>query len=105
MLREVTVQFVTLFWKTTEAGYLDVDGVVNANVSRYLGECPETTAIVDRLIEIVRTGGEATRNKWYRDAFSLYYALSRNYRAGVCSLGVVGTEIVARLHTAATGTG
>lgn len=38
-------------------------------------------------------------------AFSLYYALSRNYRAGVRTLGVVGTGIVARLRGAVQGTG
>jgi len=72
VLRELTVQRLTLFWKTTEAGYLDVDGKVNANVLLYLGECPETAAVVEWLIEIVRTGCEATCDKCYRDAFSLY---------------------------------
>ncbi len=105
MLRELTVQRLTLFWKTTEAGYLDVDGVVNANVLLYLGERPETAAVVDWLIDIVRTGREATCDKWYRDAFSLYYALSRNYRAGVRRVGVVAPEIVARIRDAASATG
>jgi hypothetical protein len=105
MLRELTVQRVTLFWKTSEAGYFDIDGVVNANALLYLGECPETAAIVDWLIEIVRTGREETCDKWYRDAFSFYYALSRNYRAGVRTLGVVVPEILARLRCAAAGTG
>ncbi len=105
MLRELTVERATLFWKTTEAGYLDIDGVVNANALLYLGECPETAAIVHWLIEIVQTGREATCDKWYRDAFSLYYALSRNYWAGVRTLGVVVPEILARLRGAAAGTG
>ena len=105
MLRELTLQRLTLFWKITEAGYLDVDGVVNSNVLLYLGERRETAAVVQWLIEIVRTGREATCDKWYRDAFSFYYALSRNCRAGVRALAVVGPEIVARLRDAATGTG
>ncbi len=105
MLRELTLQRATLFWKTTEAGYLDIDGVVNANVLLYLGECPETAPIIDWLIEIVRTAREATCDKWYRDAFSLYYALSRNYRAGVRTLGVVVPEILARLRGAAAASG
>ncbi len=105
MLRELTVQRATLFWKTTEAGYLDIDGVVNANALLYLGECPQTSAIIQWLIEIVRTGREANCDKWYRDAFSLYYALSRNYRAGVRKLGVVVPEILARLHEAAANSG
>jgi hypothetical protein len=105
MLQELTLQRLTLFWKTTEAGYLDVDGVVNANVLLYLGECPQTAAIVNWMIEIIRTGGEATCDKWYRDSFSFYYALSRNYRAGVRALGLVGPEIVARLRDAAKSSG
>jgi hypothetical protein len=55
--------------------------------------------------EIVRTGCEATCDKWRRDAFSLYYALSRNYRAGVRTLGVAGPEIVARVRGAGHGMG
>jgi hypothetical protein len=105
MLRGLTVERATLFWKTTEAGYLDVDGVVNANALLYLGERPETAAIVRWLIEIVRTDREATCDKWYRDAFSLYYALSRNYRDGVRALGVVVPEILARLRRGAVDTG
>jgi hypothetical protein len=105
MLRELTVERATLFWKTTEAGYLDIDGVVNANVLLYLGERPETEAVVHWLIDIVRTGREATCDKWYRDAFSFYYALSRNYRAGVRTLGVVVPEILARLRGTAAGNG
>ena len=105
MLRELTPQRLSVFWKTTEAAYLDVNGVVNANVLLYMGECPQTVATVNWMIEIVRTGREATCDKWYRDAFSFYYALSRNYRAGVRALGVVGPEIVARLRGAARGSG
>lgn len=105
MLRELTLQRLTLFWKTTEAAYLDVDGVVNANVLLYIGECPQTAATVGWMIEIIRTGREATCDKWYRDAFSFYYALSRNYRAGIRALGVVGPEIVARLRGAARSSG
>ncbi len=105
MLSELTVQRVTLFWKITEAGYLDIDGVVNANALLYLGESPETAAIIDWLIEIVRSGREANCDKWYRDPFSFYYALSRNYWAGIRTLGVVVPEILARLRDAAAGTG
>jgi hypothetical protein len=105
MLGDLTVQRVMMFWKASEAGYLDIDGVVNANALLYLGECPETAAVIDWLIEIVRMDREATCDKWYRDAFSLYYALSRNYRAGVRTLGVIVPEILARLRGAAAGTG
>jgi hypothetical protein len=104
MLRELTVARLTVFWKT-EAGYLDVDGVVNANVLLYLGQRPETSAAVSWLIHIVETGCEASCDKWYRDAFSLYYAISRSYRSGVPALGVLGPAIVARLRAATLASG
>ena len=105
MLRELTAARLTVFWQKTEAGYLDVDGVVNANVLLYLGERPETRAAVSWLIDIVEKGCEASCDKWYRDAFSFYYALSRTYRNGVRGLGAVGPAIVARLRAATLASG
>jgi hypothetical protein len=105
VLGEATLARLTVFWKTTEAGYLDVDGVVNANVLLYLGDRPETKAIEAWLIEIVRTGQEAGCDKWYRDAFSVLYAVSRCFHAGATALGAVRPQMVARLRAAADGAG
>ena len=105
MAREMTLPRMTIFWKTTEAGYRDVDAVVNANALLYLGLRPETEAIVAWLIEIIRAEREACCDKWYRDAFSLYYALSRCFHAGVLELGATREAIVERLQTATASSG
>ncbi len=105
MVRDVTLQRLTAFWIKTEAGYLDTDGVVNANVLLYLGDRPETRAVVDWLTDIVQTGREADCDKWYRDAFSFYYALSRNYSEGVMSLHLTRGAVVDRLRSARTDSG
>jgi hypothetical protein len=101
MLSEITLMRLTAFWAGTEAGYHDVDGVVNANVLLYLGERAETRPVIDWLIEIVQNGEEVRCDKWYRDRFTFYYALSRNYYAGIAALGRVRAQIVTRLEEAA----
>lgn len=105
LLAEVTIPRYTVFFKATEAGYNDVDGVVNANVLLYLGERPETQAVVEWLIDIVETGQEATCDKWYRDPFPFYYALSRNFHAGVRGLESAKGVVVERLEAAARADG
>lgn len=97
VLGEVTVARMTVFWKTTEAGYRDVDAVVNANVLLYLGERPETAPVVAWLGRIVAEGREADSDKWYRDLFTFHYALSRCHHAGIRGLGHLGPAIRDRL--------
>ncbi len=82
-LSEATLSRLVVFWRTTEASYNDVDAVVNANVLLYLGERPETQPVIDWLRRIIRGGGEATADKWYRDIFTFHYAVSRCHHAGV----------------------
>jgi hypothetical protein len=105
MVREVNVQRLALFWKMTEAGYRDIDGVVNANVLLYLGARPETAASIDWLKGIVRGNREADCDKWYRNAFSFWYALSRTYHAGVEAFGDVRAEVVAKVENASDPSG
>jgi hypothetical protein len=88
------------FWKLEPTRH-DVDGVVNANVLFYLGEVPETRPVVDYLIGIVRRGEEDRCDGWYANRFMFYYALSRNFHAGVNAFEAVRDEAVARLVGAA----
>ena len=77
MLKEFTPQRFTIFFKTTEAGYLDVDSVVNANVALYLGPGEDTAPVIEWLTTAAVRGEESTTDKWYRDPFTYYYAVSR----------------------------
>ncbi len=83
MLREFRPQRFTIFFSTTEASYLDVDGVVNANVALYLGNCPQTVPVLNWIEQIVEQGLEAECDKWYRDRYTFYYAVSRVQLEGV----------------------
>jgi hypothetical protein len=105
LLAECTIPRYTIFWKTTEAGYNDIDGVINANILLYLGERPETRPIIDWLTEIVRNRQEATCGKWYRDPYVFYHALSRNHPTRIEALGTVREPILARLAAAARENG
>ena len=97
LLAEFTLPRYVAFWKITEAGYGDIDGVVNANVVLYLGDRPETRQAISWLIAIVESGREMVCDKWYRDPFTFYYALSRNYHAGIEAFNTVRQPILARL--------
>lgn len=83
VLGEVTLARLTVFWRTTEADYDDVDAVVNANVLLYLGDTAEIAPVVRWLARIVEEGREAESDKWYRDIFTFHYALSRCRLAGI----------------------
>lgn len=84
------------FWKL-EPDRHDVDCVVNANVLFYVGEAPETRPVIDYLMDILRRGEEGRCDRWYQNPFMFYYALSRNFHAGVAALGGVRDESVARI--------
>jgi len=74
---------------------------VNANVLFYVGELPETRPVVDYLIDIRRRDAEDSCDGWYANHFMFYYAVSRNFHAGVSALGAVRDESVARIIGAA----
>jgi hypothetical protein len=105
VLADFNVPRYTIFWKATEAGYNDIDGVVNANVALYLGDRPETRQAISWLIKVVESGQEATCDKWYRDRFTFCYALSRGYHAGIEAFDAVREPIIARLSEAAQASG
>lgn len=89
------------FWKLNESAPRDVDCVVNANVLLYLGDGPETRAVVDYLIDIVRRGDEGCCDKWHLNRFTFYYVVARNFHAGVAAFEAVREEAVARIVRAA----
>jgi hypothetical protein len=89
------------FWKLNESEPDDVDCVVNANVLLYAGDSPETRAVVDYLIGIVRRGEEGCCDKWHLNRFTFYYVVSRNFDAGVAALGAARDDAVGRIVAAA----
>lgn len=86
VLGEITLARMIVFWKTSEANYNDVDAVVNANVIFYLGEGPEAEPVIEWLRQIIEESREAESDKWYRDIFTFYYAVSRCHHAGIDGL-------------------
>jgi hypothetical protein len=97
VLLDINLARMTVFWKTTEARYNDVDAVVNANALLYLGVCGANRPIIEWLERIVRDGNEAVCDKWYRDPYTFYYALSRNHHRGVASFSEVIEVILSRI--------
>jgi hypothetical protein len=53
--------------------------------------------VIDYLIEIVRKRKEGVCDKWYWNRLSFYYAVSRNFYAGVQAFAVVRDEVIARI--------
>jgi len=88
------------FWKLEPTRH-DVDCVVNANVLFYLGQRPETQTTIDYLMDIFRRGKEDDCDRWYANRFMFYYAISRNFHAGVTAFGEIRDESVERIVAAA----
>lgn len=88
------------FWKLEPTRH-DIDSVVNANVLLYLGENAQTRPVIDYLIDISRRGEEGERDRWYANSFMFYYAISRNFYAGVTAFGEIRDELVGRIVDAA----
>ena len=97
LLREATWQRLLVIWKVTEASYNDVDGVVNANVLRYLGNRVETRPVIKWLLEIIEDEKEAESDKWYRDPFTFYYAIAQCARSGVSAFNNIAPRACSRL--------
>lgn len=85
-----------LFWLNHEASRSDIDAVVNANVLFYLGLDAETRPVVDYLIKVIVEYGEVKSDNWYKNPFTLYYFISRNYRT-IKELEPVKEHIVKRI--------
>ena len=66
-----------LFFNQTSAAVNDVDAVVNANVVHYLGPVEGTEGAVAYLCDVLRSGTEASCDKWYPNPFMAWYAFAR----------------------------
>jgi hypothetical protein len=86
-----------LFWRTTEADPQDIDGVVNANVLRYLGDGPWAPPVVGFLSHVVRRRQEGGCDKWYRSGLAFHHALSRCARRGIAGLAPLREVAVERV--------
>ena len=97
LLREATWQRLLVIWKVSEASYDDVDGVVNANVLRYLGGGASSAPVIAWLQDVILQGRESECDKWYRDPYTFYYAVAQCIRAGVDGFPSIGPQVKARL--------
>jgi hypothetical protein len=97
-LREITLERMLLFWRTTEADYNDIDAVVNANVILYLGRNSTTLPVIQWLAQVVEKGTELDNDKWYRDLFTFHYALSRCHYAGISGFEHLKSLVITRLN-------
>jgi hypothetical protein len=86
-----------VFWKKMECGRDDIDGVVNANLMYYLGDTEYTQPIIQLLIKIIEEKKEGDCDKWYRNPFTVYYFMSRNYYIGITKLEAIKQPIIDRI--------
>lgn len=86
-----------LFWRGAACDRYDVDAIVNANVLYYLGDKEATQPIIDLLIKVIEEGKENDCDKWYRNLFTVYYFISRNYYAGITKLEPIRKTILDRI--------
>ncbi len=93
------------FWKLTASAPDDVDCVVNANALFYAGDGPQTRAVVDYLIGVLRKGEEGCCDKWHTNPFMFHYVVSRNFHAGMKAFESVREESVGRIVAAAAADG
>lgn len=93
------------FFKYNEAKPDDIDGVVNANVLLYLGAIKETEAVIEYLIEIVRSNREDRCDKWHHNPLMFYYTVSRCFSAGITALAPIRELIIGRVRESLTKIG
>lgn len=83
-------------WATTEAEPDDVDGVVNANVLRYLGRRAPAAAVA-WVASVVEAGNEDDCDSWHRNRFTLYAAIADGVRRGVVGYRSITDTVAARI--------
>ncbi|MDB5011700.1 MAG: hypothetical protein JWR67_770 [Mucilaginibacter sp.] len=86
-----------LFWKNFPCARNDVDAVVNANVLYYLGKSAATLPVINYLIQVIIEGREEECDKWYKNPFTVYYFISRNYYCGIGELEQIRQLIADRI--------
>lgn len=93
------------FWRAKMIDRYDVAMGVNANVLYFLGKRSETEPVIKALIEIILTGKESSCDTYYRNPFTIYYQISRNYREGIRELAPVIEPITHRILEKRRGDG
>ena len=83
----------------------NVDSVINANVLFYLGESALTRPVIDYLIEMSLREQEDFGDRWYVSKLMLYYAVSRNYYAGLTAFDSIRATVVERIERTARPNG
>jgi hypothetical protein len=65
------------FFRSYSAQWRDIDAVVNANCLFALGRFPGHEPVVAHLLGVLRTGTEASCDKWYDSPFAVWYFFAR----------------------------
>lgn len=86
-----------IFWKKNECGRYDIDAGVNANVLYYFGDIEATQPIIKYLLQVIADNKENDCDKWYRNPFTIYYFISRNYYTGITKLEPARQPIIDRI--------
>ena len=94
-----------MFWNKFECTRTDVDAAVNANVLFYLGLNERTEPIISYLLNIIKRNEEANCDQWYRNPFTIYYFISRNYKQGIHQLEPARAIITERILSAVNNDG
>jgi hypothetical protein len=89
------------FWWGMAGPRNGVDGVVNANVLYYLGDCPQTQPVIDYLLRIIATREETRCDLWYHEANVVYYFFARNFARGISRLEPARQPMIERLRASA----
>jgi hypothetical protein len=89
------------YWLSMEGPRNGVDGVVNANVLYYLGDCPQTQPVIDYLLRIIANHEEARCDLWYHQPNVVYYFFSRNYARGISRLEPARQPMMDRIRASA----
>jgi hypothetical protein len=80
-----------LFFRMTSARPFDIDAVVNANVSFYLGPRPAIHPVIEHLLNVLRENRESSCDKWYENPFAIWYFFSR----ALCDIAPEARELIA----------
>ena len=85
-------------WANSEAWPDDVDGVVNANVIRYLGtESPP--AAVEWVASLIESNQEDDCDSWHRNRYTLYASIADAARKGVRRFEELAPMIIERIDS------
>lgn len=84
-------------WANSEAEPDDVDGVVNANVLRYLGPELAPVEAIEWVVELVEAGLEGRCDKWHRNPTTAWAAIADGSRTGITGFRSLAPVVVRRI--------